>query len=353
MHLKKTIAAILIFTLSWAIATDAVAARKNSYKSLQNSKYAAFVVDSDTGKILHQEKANQKRYPASLTKMMTLYLMFESMKKSKIRMSTRMRVSAKAASQPQTNISLKAGSTIRVRDAIPALIIRSANDVAVVVAEHLAGSEAKFAKIMTARARQLGMTKTTFKNPHGLPNSKQITTAKDMTILSIALKKHYPQYAHFFTKSSFTYNGKKYKTHNKLVQEYKGANGLKTGYINASGFNVATSVKRREGNVIGVVMGGKTSSSRNAQMRKLLDEAYVKMALLKKNRITSYANAHIYPVSKGYRSEGGYARYSSARVSGDISTAAKTYVPPKIVATARTTEFTPTPREKPRSIARN
>lgn len=349
--MKKITAIFIIFILSFAVGANSLARTKSRNASdWTNSRYAAFVVDSDTGKILHQENANQTRYPASLTKMMTLYLLFEALKKGKVKMTTQMRVSANAANRPQTNISLKGGQTIRVRDAIPALVIRSANDVSVVIAEHLAGTEAKFAKIMTSRARQLGMTRTVFKNANGLPNSKQHTTAKDMAILAIAVKKHYPQYFYFFKQKKFTYNGKTYKTHNTLVETYRGADGMKTGYINASGFNVATSVKRSEGNIIGVVMGGKTSKSRNDQMKKLLDDAYVKLALLKKERTTNYANAYIFPVSKGYRTEGGYARYvANKRAVGvaDVDSNSSSQV--------MTSQFkyAPRPLDKPSKLVRN
>lgn len=350
--MKKFIAIILLSALSFSIASDALAQKKTNSKinKWANSRYAAFIVDSDTGKILHQENANQKRYPASLTKMMTLYLLFESLKKKKVTMNTRMRISANAASRPQTNLSLKAGQTIRVRDAIPALIIRSANDVSVVVAEHLAGTEANFAKVMTSRARQLGMTRTVFKNANGLPNAKQYTTAKDMAILGIAVKKHYPQYYHYFKKTEFTYKGKKYTTHNHLVKDYRGADGLKTGFINASGFNVATSVKRPEGSVLGVVMGGRTSNSRNAQMTKLLDEAYVKLAMLKKGGVTNYSYAYIYPVSKGYRKEGGYERYTAAKEGNAVAASGNNSITKQL--TSQFGYYAPRPLEKPTSSAR-
>lgn len=345
--LKKITAIFVlsIFCLSWA--TDAFA-RSRSLQDWTNSRYAAFIVDSDTGKILHQENANQKRYPASLTKMMTLYLLFESMKKGKVSMNTAMKISANAANRPQTNLSLRAGNTIRVRDAIPALVIRSANDVAVVVAEHLGGTEAKFTEIMTSRARQLGMTRTVFKNANGLPNPKQFSTAKDMAILGIALKKHYPQYYYFFKQKQFSYNGRTYKTHNDLINTYSGADGLKTGFINASGFNVATSVRRREGNIIGVVMGGQTSASRNKQMTKLLDEAYTKLAMLKTTRTTNYANAYIFPVSKGYRKEGGYARYLSVKESGGI--AANSNNSSSQTTASQFDDAPPTPVSKPQAM---
>jgi D-alanyl-D-alanine carboxypeptidase len=346
--LKKITAIFVLSLFCISFSFDAFA-KSRSFDDWTNTRYAAFIVDSDTGKILHQENANQTRYPASLTKMMTLYLLFESMKKGKVSMNTSMKISAVAASRPQTNLSLKGGQTIRVRDAIPALIIRSANDVSVVVAEHLGRTESNFADIMTARARQLGMTRTVFKNANGLPNAKQHSTAKDLAILSIALRKHYPQYAYFFKQKQFTYNGRTYKTHNNLVNTYSGADGMKTGYINASGFNVATSVNRREGNIIGVVMGGRTSRSRDDQMTKLLNEAFTTMAMLKNPRRANYSNAHIFPVSKKYREEGGYARYLSMKEAGGFAASSGNRSPQ--VMTSRSNEGAPMPIEKPSTNA--
>lgn len=321
--MKKLIAIFTLLALSIPLANFANA-NNRSLDNWTNSRYAAFIVDSDTGKILHQENANQLRYPASLTKMMTLYLLFESLKKGTVTMDTKFKISANAASRPQTNLSLRGGDTIRVRDAIPALVIRSANDVAVVVAENLGGTESRFAQIMTTRARQLGMTRTLFLNANGLPNPKQHSTAKDLAILGIALKKHYPQYYHFFKQKSFVYNGRTYLTHNNLVNTYAGAEGIKTGFINASGFNVVTSVKRPQGNIIGVVMGGTTSRTRDAQMAKLLDNGYSKLAMLKRQSSPEYANTKIYPVSKGYRAEGGYDRFVAQRQGGAAPTAVAT-----------------------------
>lgn len=243
-----------------------------------NNKYAGLVVDADTGEVLYQDNAGAKRYPASLTKMMTMYMVFDAMRQGNINKRTRIKVSEKAASQPQTNISLRPGDTITVDQALRALVVRSANDVAVAVAEHMGGSEWKFAMKMTNKARQLGMRHTVFKNAHGLPNSKQHTTAKDMAKLGIALRRDFPQYYDYFKTTQFSWKGKRYKSHNNVLKDYSGVDGIKTGYINASGFNLVTSAKKHGYNVVAVVLGGKTSRSRDSHMKELLDRSFTKLA---------------------------------------------------------------------------
>ncbi|MDX1266986.1 MAG: D-alanyl-D-alanine carboxypeptidase, partial [Oceanisphaera sp.] len=245
-----------------------------------NPRYAAIVLDADSGEVLHASNADATRYPASLTKMMTLYLLFEAMDKRLMRLDTAMPVSAHAASMPQTNISLKKGERLRVRDAIPALVVRSANDVAVVVAEALGGTESEFARMMTAKARSMKMTSTTFRNASGLPDNAQSSTARDLAILSLRLMKDFPQHYHYFSTASFSFRGKTYYSHNRMVKNYAGVDGMKTGYIRASGFNVATSAVRGERRLIGVVMGGNTAQSRDAQMAKLLDGGFVRATQL-------------------------------------------------------------------------
>ncbi|MDP5293182.1 D-alanyl-D-alanine carboxypeptidase [Oceanimonas sp. CHS3-5] len=238
-----------------------------------NPRYAAIVIDAENGTVLHAANADASRYPASLTKMMTLYLLFEAMEQGRMNLNTTMPVSAHAASMPQTNISLKTGERLRVRDAIPALIVRSANDVAVVVAEALGGSERAFARRMTAKAKELKMYNTTFRNASGLPDKGQTSTARDLATLSLRLMKDYPAYYHYFSTPSFSYKGRTYRSHNRMVQNLPGVDGMKTGYIRASGFNVATSALRDDRRVVGVVMGGKTAKSRDAQMASLIDRS--------------------------------------------------------------------------------
>ncbi|MDP1557644.1 MAG: D-alanyl-D-alanine carboxypeptidase family protein [Nitrosomonas sp.] len=239
-----------------------------------NPRYASIVIDADTGKALHESQADASRYPASLTKMMTLYMLFQAIEQRKMMMDTRMLVSPHAASMPQTNISLRSGDTISVREAIPALIVRSANDVAAVVAEALGNTEANFGRMMTDKARKLGMHSTTFRNASGLPNSEQKTTARDMGTLSARLMKDFPQHYHYFSTQSFRYKGTTYNSHNRMVRNAHGVDGLKTGFIRASGFNIATSAKRGNRRVIAVVMGGQTAASRDQHIAKLLDRTF-------------------------------------------------------------------------------
>ncbi|MDR4514376.1 D-alanyl-D-alanine carboxypeptidase family protein [Nitrosomonas sp.] len=241
-----------------------------------NPRYASIVINADTGAVLHESNADASRYPASLTKMMTLYMLFEAMQQGRMTLDTRMPVSVHAASMPQTNIGLRAGETLSVRDAIPALIVRSANDAAAVVAEALGRTESNFGRLMTEKARQMGMHSTIFRNASGLPDRAQITTARDMVKLSVRLMKDFPQYYPYFSTQSFRYRGITYNSHNRMVRNTHGVDGLKTGFIRASGFNVATSAKRDERRLIAVVMGGKTAASRDQHTVKLLDRSFKK-----------------------------------------------------------------------------
>jgi len=236
--------------------------------------YSDIIIDAVTGDVLRSRSADTKIYPASLTKMMTLYLLFEQIQNGRIALESTLTASAHAAGQPATNISLHKGSQLTVEQAIKALVVRSANDVAVVVAEELGGNEADFARLMTEKARQLGMSSTVFRNPHGLPDSSQVTTARDMATLARALILDFPGFYHFFSTTRFSYNGVTYKGHNRLMMSYEGADGLKTGYIRASGFNLAFSAVRDGRRLIGVVIGGQSASSRDAQMAKIMDEAF-------------------------------------------------------------------------------
>lgn len=236
-------------------------------------KYAALIMDARTGEIIHARNADARRYPASLTKMMTLYLLFDAMERGKVSTRSTMLVSRRAAQQPQTNISLKPGERIPVDTAIRALVVRSANDVAVVTAEHLGGSVENFAKQMTAKAHALGMKNTVFKNPHGLPDYNQYTTARDLAKLSIALRRDFPQYYNYFSVRQFSWKRVPYFTHNRVMLRYAGADGIKTGFINMSGFNVATSVRRNGRTLVGIVMGGNNAASRDDRMIALLENA--------------------------------------------------------------------------------
>ena len=262
-----------VFTLGAAIVALSQASSAHA-----EGRYAAFVIDAQSKAVLHEDAADEQRYPASLTKMMTLYLLFEALEQRKTSLSTKMRVSDYASVQPQTNISLTTRDSIPVETAIKALVVRSANDVAVVVAEHLGGSVPGFAKKMTAKARQLGMNNTVFRNPHGLPDGNQYTTARDMAKLGIALKRDFPRYYQYFSTRQFSWKGVTYYTHNRVMLRYSGTDGIKTGFINASGFNVVSSTERGGRPLIGVVMGGTTGAWRDSRMIQLLDAAYATIA---------------------------------------------------------------------------
>ncbi|MDE2389250.1 MAG: D-alanyl-D-alanine carboxypeptidase [Betaproteobacteria bacterium] len=261
-----TVKGLLVFAMLWSLfPVNPVQA---------NPRSASIVIDADNGAVLHESHADASRYPASLTKMMTLYLLFEAIEQHRMTLDSRMPVSVHAASMPSTNIGLRTGDSISVREAIPALIVRSANDVAAVVAEALGTSETNFGRMMTEKARKLGMHSTTFRNASGLPNNEQKTTARDMVTLSVRLIKDFPKYYHFFSTQSFSHKGTVYKSHNRMVRNTPGVDGLKTGFIRASGFNVATSARRGNRRVVAVVMGGNTAAARDQRMAQLLDRSF-------------------------------------------------------------------------------
>jgi D-alanyl-D-alanine carboxypeptidase len=235
---------------------------------------AELLIDATTGKVIESNNANALHAPASLTKMMTLFLVFEALDGKRLTMDQRLPISAHAAGQPATNLNLRAGTTITVHDAILAMIIRSANDAAVVAAEALGGTESQFAQIMTKKARELGMSKTTFRDASGLPAKGQLTTAWDMALLGRALQKRYPQYYPLFATLEFEHNGVTYTTHNKLLGRYTGVDGIKTGYTRASMFNLVTSAERNGHRVIGVVLGSPTGHGRDLEMMALLDRGF-------------------------------------------------------------------------------
>ena len=239
-------------------------------------QFSAIAVDARTGKILFGSAIDGPRYPASLTKVMTLYVLFEDLKAGRIKLTSDLKVSQRAASMQPSKLGLKPGSTISVENAIKALVTRSANDVAATIGENLEGSEANFATRMTRKARAIGMSKTTFKNASGLPNPAQVTTARDMATLSLHIQRDFPEYYPYFRITSFTYKGQTIRTHNRLLGKYQGTDGIKTGYIGASGFNLTTSAKRGDKRIVGVVMGSSSGGSRNAYMMKMLDNAFPK-----------------------------------------------------------------------------
>jgi len=286
----------LALALLFVAATDpALAARRHRTSTAAPARYramvrmpasptdpdkdAALIVDGATGKVLYARNETAERHPASLTKMMTLYLLFDALKAGKITMQTEMPVSRHASIQKPTKLNLRPGQTISVDTAIRAIVIRSANDVAVVIAEALGGTESHFSEMMTARARQLGMRESNFHNASGLPDPLQISTAADLAVLGRHLAYDYPQYFPYFGLAGFNYKGTWYPTHDNLIGRYDGADGIKTGYTGASGFNLVSSITRGTTHLIAVVMGGRTAVRRDLEMVRLLDQTFAQISV--------------------------------------------------------------------------
>ena len=255
-------------------ATPAEAARKKRKHATAaySPPYAAMVVDARSGRTLHAVNEDAPRIPASITKVMTLYVLFEQLERGRLTMNSQLTISANAARESPSKIGFRPGQTISVRDAILAVITKSANDVATAIGENIAGSETEFARIMTARARSLGMNRTTFYNAHGLPHSPpNITTARDLTILARAIQERFPRYYPMFSTRVFNFaNGAAYRNHNKLLGRVEGVDGIKTGYTNLSGFNLMTSAKSDGRHIVSVVLGGRSGASRDRIMADLV-----------------------------------------------------------------------------------
>jgi D-alanyl-D-alanine carboxypeptidase len=244
-------------------------------------QFASIIVDGNSGATLSSNNPDALRRPASLTKIMTLYLLFEQLERGKMKLDTEMEVSAYASQQAPTKLGLKPGQTIKVEDAIKGLVTRSANDASVVIAEAIAGDEDEFAKLMTRKARSLGMSKTVYRNANGLPNDEQLTTARDQATLGRAIQERFPRYYRYFATTSFTYRGQSIRNHNRLLGNVEGVDGIKTGYTRASGFNLVSSMRRGNRHLIGVVLGGRSGGSRDATMRTLLAENLDKGATIR------------------------------------------------------------------------
>jgi D-alanyl-D-alanine carboxypeptidase len=242
-----------------------------------DARYASIVVEADSGRVLHAVNADTRNFPASLTKMMTLYLAFEALDSGRLKMSQKLRVSRVAAGRSPSKLGLRRGQTIAVRDIIGTLVTKSANDAATVMAEALAGSERAFGRVMTRKAAQLGMTKTTFRNASGLPHWRQRSTARDMATLARALLRDFPHYYHVFSLRNYNYAGKNYRNHNRLLKQYAGADGIKTGYIRSSGYNLAASAERDGRRLVTVVFGGKSSRWRDRHVARLMTRGFAKL----------------------------------------------------------------------------
>lgn len=273
--LRSVVFLLAAVSMALLAPSEAAAAKR---KSSAAPKYAALVIEADTGTVLFERYPDAKRFPASLTKMMTLYLLFDELEAGRLTLDSELTVSKQAAGQPPSKLGLTAGSKIDVETAIEALVVKSANDAAVVVAEGVSGSEWKFAQAMTTKARALGMRNTTFKNASGLPNSTQVTTARDLAVLGQRLIQDHPDYFHYFATREFAWNGRVYATHNSLVKTFEGADGLKTGYTQRSGFNLVTTAERDDTRLIGVVLGGRSVRTRDQHMKDILTTAFADIA---------------------------------------------------------------------------
>lgn len=261
---------VLVTRIAGVAAATLIAMSAMSAPASANPKYAGIVVDARTGKVLYSEDPDSLRYPASLTKMMTLYMAFEALEARRIKLDTRIPVSTNAAAEPPSKLGVRAGGSVTVEQAILALVTRSANDMATAMGEFLGGSEARFAQMMTNKARALGMTRTTYRNANGLPNTAQMTTARDQARLGMALRQHFPQYYGYFSTRSFNFGKQVIGNHNRLLGNVRGVDGIKTGYTRAAGFNLVTSAQADGRSIVAVVMGGKSGASRDQTMRNLV-----------------------------------------------------------------------------------
>jgi D-alanyl-D-alanine carboxypeptidase len=264
--------------------------RHSKHESTPAPPYAAIVLDANSGRVLHADEADEPRHPASLTKIMTLYLLFERLEAGKIRLDSELPVSEHASIQAPTKLGLKPGQSLEVEDAIRGMVTKSANDAAVTVAESIGGSEREFADMMTLKAHALGMSRTVYRNASGLPNDEQVTTARDQALLGRAIQERFPHYYQYFATPSFTYHGQTMRNHNQLLGHVEGMDGIKTGYTQASGFNLVASVRRNNRHIVSVVMGGTSASARDARMRNLIEE-YIVAAAPQKTMIAGLAGS--------------------------------------------------------------
>ena len=261
---------VLFFKKACRVLLISLTATFTAVSVASAAEYAGIVVDAKTGKVLYSENADSLRYPASLTKMMTLYLTFEALEAGKIRKDTPVTFSKNASAEPPSKLGVRSGNAITVEQAILSMVTRSANDSSTALGELLGGSEERFGRIMTNKARALGMTRTTYRNANGLPNDAQMTTARDQARLGMALRQHFPQYYSYFSTRSFRFGKQTIGNHNRLLGNVRGVDGIKTGYTRAAGFNLVTSAQADGRSIVGVVMGGKSGGARDAQMRALV-----------------------------------------------------------------------------------
>src|SRR5882762_6496565 len=289
--LRVCVLGLVTFTTAIITTSDSAEARRYRHRHYArhhvthhvaresySPQFSSIIVDGNSGATLSSNNPDGIRHPASLTKIMTLYLLFERLDAGKMKLDTEMDVSERASDQAPTKLGLRPGQTIKVEDAIKGLVTRSANDAAVVIAEAIGGDEGDFARLMTRKARALGMTRTVYRNASGLPDDEQVTTARDQSTLGRAVQDRFPRYYRYFSMTSFNYHGHSIRNHNRLLGSVEGVDGIKTGYTHASGFNLVSSMRRGNRHLIGVVLGGRSGGSRDAIMRNLLAENLEKAA---------------------------------------------------------------------------
>jgi D-alanyl-D-alanine carboxypeptidase len=315
--LRACIFGLVTVTAGVIFTTDSADARRSRHRhharhhqearESYSPAFSSIMIDGNSGATLSANNPDASRHPASLTKIMTLYLLFERLDAGKMKLDTEMDVSEHASEQAPTKLGLRPGQSIAVEDAIKGLVTRSANDAAVVIAEAIAGDEADFAKLMTRKARALGMTKTVYRNASGLPDDEQVTTARDQATLGRAIQERFPRYYRYFSTTAFNYHGHSIRNHNKLLGNVEGVDGIKTGYTRASGFNLVTSMRRGNRHLVGVVLGGRSGGSRDTIMRGLLAENLEKAATKRTvaaitERNSSDANADVAEADAASRS---------------------------------------------------
>lgn len=297
-------AAMLLAMVGWVLPGPAAA-------QIGSDRYAAMVLDARNGNVLIAANADEQRYPASLTKMMTLYMVFDALREGRVQLNTPIRMSETAASRPPSKLGLPVGTTLTVEQAILALVTKSANDVASAVGEHLAGSEDRFAQQMTLRARSIGMTRTTFRNASGLPDPDNVTTARDMATLGLRLYRDHPNRYHYFGTVHFAWGRQQIRNHNRMLGDYDGVDGIKTGFIRDSGFNIVTSAQRDGVRLVGVTMGGSSWVERDRHMGVLLDQGFAQVGVAPRAPSSLMAGGAV-----------GAARAATARGRGAVSSRA-------------------------------
>ncbi|WP_439472810.1 D-alanyl-D-alanine carboxypeptidase [Brevundimonas sp.] len=314
-------------------------------QATDNARYAAIVVDAQSGEVLFARHADSRRYPASITKVMTLYMTFEALAEGRVKLDDVITVSPHAASQPPSKLGLAAGQTITLEDAMKATAVRSANDMAVAIAEHVGGSEARFTAQMTLKANELGMTQTRYVNANGLPDARQLTSARDLAILARAVMRDYPQYYRFFGQHDWAYNGRDYRNTNGLLHGGNGYDGMKTGYTNASGYNLAASAVRDGRRIITVVLGGRSTASRNAHVAALMDTGFEVERARANGQQIQVAQTFFEQRGFGLGPDNAPVQYASANTSedGEDSSVAYTALP---AIGAQPTRVTPPPSER-------